>query len=97
MQKLNNIKAEKDRDKTLESIFRKYKDFINEEINLGGHGTANNPNLTRRNSPTVDHKKGEVLKCDMNIAKQIFNKAEEINRLTKKTTSGDARGGSNQP
>jgi hypothetical protein len=95
MQRLNHIRDQKKNLK--ESIFRRYKDFINEEINLGGHGTANNPNLSRRNSPTVDHKKGEVLKCNMDISKQIFNKAEEVNRLTKKTTSGDARGGSNQP
>jgi hypothetical protein len=53
----NNIKAEKDRDKTLESIFRKYKDFINEEINLGGHGTANNPNF---NVSSKDTKTGNI-------------------------------------
>ena len=95
IQNLNKIK--KSKDSTLESIFLKYEDFLNEEVNLGGHGTVDKPNLGRRNSPTVDHGKGEVLKCDINLARQIFNKAEEVYRLTRKTTSGDARGGSNQP
>jgi hypothetical protein len=47
--------------------------------------------------PSVDHSKDEVLKCDQTISKKIFNKAEQLFRLTNKTVSGDARGGSNRP
>jgi len=46
--------------------------------------------------PSVDHSKDEVLKCDQTISKKIFNKAEQLFRLTNKTVSGDARGGSNR-
>jgi hypothetical protein len=105
--KSNNVSRVKEILKNLKEKFRKSEvmdhyrlsrhilnyELFNEEINLGSIKNRS----SRQTISSVDHSKDEVLKCDQTISKKIFNKAEQLFRLTNKTVSGDARGGSNRP
>ena len=101
-------KADKKVDKIIDELLKKesllvsFKDYILlEEVtqkNYGGHGEQiSTGGKDKRDLGTVvDRKKSEYIKCDQNMAKKVFLKAEELFKVTRKTHAGDARGGSNE-
>jgi len=72
-------------------------DNVHKDRTFGGLGTG--IHLRGRKGPSTrtggTFNKAEVLKCSQPLAKQIWLKADEINRNRQKSNTGDARGGSN--
>ena len=72
-------------------------DNVHKDRTFGGLGTGihlrGRKGQSTRTGATFN--KAEVLKCSQPLAKQIWLKADEINRNRQKSNAGDARGGSN--
>jgi hypothetical protein len=70
-------------------------DNVHKDRTFGGLGTG--MRLSGRKGPSTrtgpSFNKAEVLKCSQPLAKQIWLKADEINRNRQKSNTGDARGG----